>query len=445
MLFRNQNELIENGATESLKKMRNDVLQILTSAIDAMDPYNIVSSRFHGHSVTLDSENLDLECFQDIYLVGFGKASIGMAQAICDSVDVKKGIVITNDISQKVSHSSVRTITGGHPLPDENSVTGTKEIEGVLRKCSSKDLVFIVISGGGSALLCHPRVGLEDMQRLTNLLLNSGATIEEINTVRKHVSFVKGGNLVKDLRCPVVAFIISDVVNDPIEFIASGPTCGDDTTFDDAISILKRYEIWNRVPQSIQDVLNSEVQGNIEETPSKDDVGFSRVHNIIVGSNKIACDKACNKAKKLGYKPYLLSTSLIGESRDVGCDLVKRAKELFNETDITLCISGGETTVTVNGDGKGGRNQEMVLSILEKIDGMDLVFASFATDGVDGMSPGAGAIADGFSLKRAQRLHMNVKRFLSENDSFTFFSRLNDVFITGPTGTNVMDIQLIMK
>lgn len=445
MLFTNEHVIIENGFTESLKKKRRDVLKILTSALNAIDPYKVVKSRFHDNRVTLESQDLDLTSYDSIYLAGFGKASVGMAQAVCDSVNVKKGIVITNDSTQKIVHSSIRTITGGHPIPDENSVTGAKEIRQILKQCSSNDLAFIVISGGGSALLCHPRIGLQDMQRLTNLLLRSGATIEEINTVRKHVSYVKGGNLVKDLQCQVIAFIISDVVNDPPEFIASGPTCGDDTTFGDAVSILKGYKIWEKVPRSVRVILNEGVQGKITETPPKDDIVFSNVYNTIVGSNKIACEHACDKARELGYVPLLLSTSLTGEARAIGCDLIQKSNELFDKKDCTICISGGETTVTIKGSGKGGRNQEMALSVLEMIEGTELVFASFATDGVDGMSPAAGAIADGFSVKRSFDLGIDVKRALSENDSFTFFRGLNDAFITGSTGTNVMDIQLILR
>ena len=445
MLFKNHNKLIENGVTESLKKKRADILQILASAIEAADPYKIVSLRFHDQTVTLDSEDLDLECFRNKYIVGFGKASVGMAQAICDSVEVAKGIVITNDSSQKVSHSSVRTITGGHPIPNEESLSGAMEIEGLLKKCNKDDLVFVVISGGGSALLCHPHVSLEDMQKTTGLLLSSGATIEEINTVRKHLSFVKGGNLVKGVRCRVVTFIISDVVNDPVEFIASGPTCGDDTTYDAAVSILRRYDIWNNVPDAVRIYLSDGKKGIHDETPSTDNDVFSKVYNVIVGSNRIACERAYSRATELGYTPFIISTSLIGESRSVGCMLVDRADELFNTKQITCCIAGGETTLRVKGPGKGGRNQEMVLSILKMIEDTEYVYASFATDGIDGMSPSAGALADGYSLKRAEQIHMDPDRFLLENDSFTFFNRLNDAFITGPTGTNVMDIQLVIR
>ena len=444
MLFKNEKELIENGRTQLLQDKRKDALTILAASVESINPYSVISSRLTEKSIQLDHEQLNLDLFQNIFLVGFGKASVGMAQAVCDTLTVKKGVVITNDPTGKVTHPAFQSIHGGHPIPNENSIQGTQEIEDVIAGCSSEDLLIIVISGGGSALLCHPKVPLEDMQQTTRLLLKSGATITEINTVRKHVSYVKGGNLVKNVACRVVAFIISDVVDDPLEFIASGPTCGDDTTYQDAISILKKYQIWNVTPQSVIHVLTDGANGLIPETPSRDDDIFMKVDNIIVANNTLACETAFQKAKELGYKPILLSTSIVGEARDVGKELVYKSNQLVREKGINLCIAGGETTVTIHGDGKGGRNQEMVLSVVELLADTKQVFVSFATDGIDGMSPGAGAIADGETFQRAKSYHLHPQTYLQNNDSYSFFKKLNDVLLTGPTGTNVMDLQIIL-
>jgi len=445
MLFKNKDELIENGRTESLRKKRSDILKILSSAVESVDPYTVLATRFINEEIVLDSCTLNPFSFTHVFLVGFGKASVEMAQSVCDRIPIKRGVVITNDVSKKVHHPLVQTIAGGHPLPDENSIRGTEMIEKIIADCTPNDLLIVLISGGGSSLLCHPRVPLKDMQQTTQLLLRSGATISEINTIRKHLSHVKGGNLIKDVTCTVVSFIISDVVNDPLEFIASGPTCGDDTTFDDTISILKQYTLWQAIPSTVRTVLIQGQQGVIPETPSKDDKRVSKSHNVIVANNVIACENAFNKARELGYRPFLLSTSLVGEAKDIGRDLEQRARELFQHQDIDLCIAGGETTVSVLGNGRGGRNQEMVLSVVEQIQGTDHTFVSFATDGVDGMSPAAGAIADRYSLLRSAELQMDHTKYLSENDSYTFFKALHDVLDTGPTGTNVMDIQLIIK
>lgn len=445
MLFKNKDELIENGCTESLRKKRRDILQILSSAIESVDPYIVIANRFKNREIILDDCTLNPFSFKNIFLIGFGKASVEMAQSVFDRLPVKRGLVITNDPSKKVMHPSVQTITGGHPLPDTNSICGTKEIERIIADCTPHDLLIVLISGGGSSLLCHPRVSLMDMQQTTSLLLRSGATITEINTIRKHLSFVKGGNLIKDVPCSVVSFIISDVVNDPIEFIASGPTCGDDTTYDDTLTILKKYNLWQMAPSSVRDVITQGQKGLIPETLSKDDERFNNIYNIIVANNVIACENAVYNAKELGYTPFLLSTSLVGEAKDIGRDLDQSAREIFERKKFDLCVSGGETTVSVLGTGRGGRNQEMVLSVVEQIKGTDHVFVSFATDGVDGMSPAAGAIADGYSINRATDLKMNPVNYLREHDSYTFFKALHDALITGPTGTNVMDIQLILK
>jgi glycerate-2-kinase len=323
-------------------------------------------------------------------------------------------------------------------------VIGAKKALRVLSNAGPNDLVIILISGGGSALLASPRISLDDLQKTTKSLLASGATIQEINTIRKHLSTVKGGQLVKSLPCGVVSFIISDVVGDPLQFIASGPTVGDSTTFSDAFTILEKYGLWDTVPDSVKRVISQGKTGRISETPTPDDPVFSHVSNMIVSNNSLACETVFNEAKKKGFEPVILSTHVTGEARKLSLWLIEKAKKIHEETGGTVFISGGEPTVTLSGSGKGGRNQELVLSAVPLLKDSKSVFASFGTDGIDGMSPAAGAIADGNSFIRATGKEMDVETYLKNNDSFTFFHQLNDVLITGPTGTNVMDVQVLI-
>jgi len=445
MLFENRKQIINNGQTSELKKVREDILDILSSAIDAVDPYNAVITRFDNNKILLDTTTIDLSNFKKIYLVGFGKASVGMAQAVCDSVDVKSGIVVTNDANKKVEDDNITTFVGGHPIPNNNSLIGAEKIVELVENCYENDLLIVIISGGGSALLSKPRINLEDLQKTTDLLLKSGADINEINTIRKHLSYVKGGQLAASAKCAVVSLIISDIIGDPMDFIASGPTYPDYTTYDKAKKIIKKYGLWEKLPDSAKKTMKNGIKGIIPETPKKDNPVFKNVFNCIVANNKIACKAAENKAVELGYKTMLLTTSLEGESREIGKYLVEKAKNYLTYAKKSVFISGGETTVTIKGQGKGGRNQEMVLSSIEEIADTDIVFVSFATDGIDGMSKAAGAIADAFSFKKAKDKKIDYCEFLNDNNSFEFFKKIDDLLITGPTGTNVMDIQILVK
>jgi glycerate-2-kinase len=445
MLFKNREEIISNGQTPALKKVRQDILDILCSAIDAVDPYNAVKKRFDQKMIVFDSKTIDLSSFENIYLVGFGKASVGMTSAVCDSVKVAKGVVVTSDPDNKVEDDNVITFVGGHPIPSQISIDGADEILKTIKMCGEDDLLIVLISGGGSALLCKPRVGLKEIQVTTDLLLHSGADINEINTIRKHLSMVKGGQLVKDVSCTVVSFIISDIVGDPMSFIASGPTYPDSTTYKDAQGVLKKYNLWGEIPIDVKMVISEGINGKIPETLKKGNLVFNNVFNFIVANNEIACKAAKVKSEELGYNVMILTTSLTGEAKDIGRFLVGKAKNYLSHGKKFVFISGGETTVTIKGNGRGGRNQEMILGSIEELDGSDLVFASFATDGIDGKSDAAGGIVDSTSLNRASEKNLNPEKFLVDNNSYVFLKNLNDLFFTGPTGTNVMDIQIIIK
>jgi len=445
MLFKNHKEIIDNGQTLELKNARKDILEILTYAINSVDPYNTVKSKFNGEKINIQSKIIDISDFENVYLVGFGKASVSMAQAVCDSIEIKKGIVITNDTNKKVKSSKIITHVGDHPITSQNSINGTNEILDMVKKFNENDLLIVLISGGGSALFSKPRTSLKDIQKTTDLLLKSGANIKEINTIRKHLSFVKGGQFVDFVKCRIISLIISDIINDPIEFIASGPTYPDSTTFLDAKNIFKKYMLWKKIPSSVRNLIDDGISKKISETPKVDNPVFNKVYNFIIANNEIACKAAEEKGKELNYKTMLLTTSLEGEAKDIGKYLVEKAVNYSTDEKKLLFISGGETTVTINGDGIGGRNQEMVLGSVYELSNNNVIFSSFATDGIDGISNAAGAIADGYTFSKAQRRNLDYKSYLKNNNSYKYFNKLNDLLITGPTFTNVMDIQILIK
>ena len=445
MLFKNYNKIVNNGQTPEIKNARKDILEIFSYALDAVDPYNAVISKFNGNYISFKSKKFDVSKYENIYLIGFGKASIRMAQAVCDSVEISEGLVITNEKNKKVDSKKVITILGDHPIPSKRNIEGTDKLLDLLKKINENDLLMVLISGGGSALLCKPRISIFDMKKITDYLLKSGANINEINTIRKHLSFVKGGQLVDFCKGKILSFIISDIVNDPIEFIASGPTYPDSTTFLDAKNIFKKYKLWKIIPNSARDIIEKGVLKKIPETLKIGNPVFKRVNNFIVANNEIACNAAIKKAEALNYKTMLLTTSLEGEAEVMGKFLVEKTINYSSFSEKLLFVSGGETTVTLSGSGKGGRNQEMVLGSVISFSNNKLIFSSFATDGIDGNSDAAGAIADGFTYLRAKKNKLNYNKFLNQNDSYNFFKKLDDLLITGSTGTNVMDIQIIIK
>ena len=444
MCFEHREQLIHNGCTGEIQKKRELMLHFFSKVLHAVNPYNAVSSHIKDSTLSFHNKNIDVKQFNNIYVLGFGKGSVGMTQAVCDHLKIKKGLTITNETNASVLHDNVETIVGGHPVPNQQSIFGARKAQELLSQCEQDDLVIILISGGGSALLASPRIPLSDLQLTTKKLLASGATIQEINTIRKHLSTVKGGQLVQSIPCQVITFIISDVVGDPLEFIASGPTVGDSTTFSDAFKIMQQYDLWNSLPDATRRVIEQGKQGLIPETPFPIDPVFSHVSNCIVANNSMACETVFSYAKELGFSPIILTTKLTGEASKIGPNLFEKAEKLYKEINGDIFISGGEPTVTLKGDGKGGRNQELVLSLVTLLNGSTSVFGSFGTDGIDGMSSAAGAIADGNTMRRAEEKGLDVKVFLENNDSYAFFDRLQDTLVTGPTGTNVMDIQILM-
>jgi hydroxypyruvate reductase/glycerate 2-kinase len=455
---------------------RKLVTEIFYASLKAVDPY--VSVKSHAGKIRSAFTNGN---FNRLLVAGFGKAVCSMSNAIEDGlVDIiDKGIVITKygHISNQQSavssqenaergmqsaefnsllvtrHPSLRIFEAGHPIPDENGVTGTDEIIKLLKSADENTLVVCLISGGGSALLVSPYKGitLNEKQELTQLLLKAGADINELNTVRKHISKVKGGRLA-EIAYPakVISLILSDVIGDKLDVIASGPTSPDNSTFSDALNVLHKYGLIDISPKNIVELLEKGVSGLIPETPKKGDKIFNNVDNIILGSNRIAVDAAKNKAEELGFHAEIISVELTGEAKDVGKCLAQKAIDIRKRRGErpfapTCLISGGETTVTVKGSGIGGRNMELALAFAIEIDGIDgIIFLSAGTDGTDGPTDAAGAIVDGNTVKKAKAAGLDPLEYLANNDSYNFFKKIEGIFITGPTGTNVMDIQIMV-
>jgi glycerate-2-kinase len=445
MLFNNFKKIVQNGANQAIRKKREDILKLFSVAVEAVDPYKIVKSTIKGDKIFLKDSIFDLKKYNNIFVIGFGKASVGMTQAVCDSIDITKGIVITNNINAKVKHSQVETIHGSHPIPDISCVEGTNKILYLVKNCKRNDLLIVMISGGGSSLLCKPKIKLKTFQQTSDLLIKSGANISEINTVRKHLSNVKGGQLAKVADCQICSLIISDIIGDPIESIASGPTFPDCTTYSDAYEVLQNYDLVDRIPDETLNVIKDGVSGILDDTPKKEDVIFEKVSNKVIASNSIACNAAAVKAKEFGYSTRIFTISLEGEAKEMGKYIIDKTKILEDSSAEDVIISGGETTVKVKGDGIGGRNQELLLGAIKRLNGTNTVFSSFATDGIDGNSDAAGAIADGNSYLRALKKNLKFKEFLLKNNSYNFFKNLDDLLFTGDTGTNVMDLQIIIK
>ena len=364
--------------------------------------------------------------------------------------------LISGVINVKYGHARplrrIEVNEAGHPVPDEAGLLGAEKVKGVLGLTGESDLVVFLLSGGGSALLPSPAPGLtlDDKQRLTQLLLESGADIREINSIRKHISAVKGGQLAR-LAFPstLVSLILSDVIGDRLDSIASGPTVPDGTTFADCLQILEKYDLTRKIPTAVLDHLEKGARGEIEETPKAGDPAFARTQNLIVGSNIQALLAAEEKAKALGYNCYVLSSSIEGETREIARMHAALAQEVLasgHPVRRPAClISGGETTVTIRGSGLGGRNQEFALAAAVALDGLtDVVVLSGGTDGTDGPTDAAGAIADGATVGRARTLGLEATDYLRENDSYHFFEPLGDLLMTGPTLTNVMDLRVVL-
>jgi glycerate 2-kinase len=438
--------------------LTESINRLVRAALDAVEPAQAVRNL-----VTREQDRLsvagtayDLQDYERVYVVGGGKAGAPMALALSEAlgssltagwINVKEGHLIDHPLPETLTIHEA-----GHPIPNEAGQMGAQRILDLARQAGERDLFFCLISGGGSALLPAPVKGitLADLQALTGAMLRCGATINEINAVRKHCSQLKGGQLARAASpATVVSLVLSDVVGNPLDVIASGPTVPDTTTFGDAYAVLERFAIVDDVPQNIIARLRAGMAGEIADTPKAGDPIFDKVQNVIVGSNAIAARAAEAAAREMGFNTLVLSTYVEGEAREIALVAAAIAKSLIAEgwpiPRPACVVAGGETTVTIRGSGKGGRNQEMALAAAMAIDGWQgVTLFTLATDGTDGPTDAAGAIVNGETLSRARELGMSAADTLARNDSYHFFDRLGHLIRTGPTNTNVNDLFFVL-
>ena len=431
-----------------MKRTETILREIFASALKAADPFK---------SVARETERLRTmygEGYSRLIVIGFGKAAVPMARAMEEYLGdiIDSGVVIT-----KYGHGEghglekIRVLEAGHPVPDANGMKGAAAVLELAAVADEGTMAVVLISGGGSALFASPAngVSLEDKQETTNLLLRAGADIGELNSVRKHISSVKGGRLAEILHpAAVVSLILSDVIGDRLDVIASGPTAPDTTTFGDALATLDKYSLTGLSPKPVVKFLDQGEKGRYPETPKEGDPVFKRVENVIIGSNRLALIAAREAAEARGIGAEILSAELSGEAAEAGRWLAGKAlaaRRKGGKRHPLCLISGGETTVTVTGAGKGGRNMELALAFAMEIEGTEgITLLSAGTDGGDGPTDAAGAVVDWTTVGRAREMGIDPRRYLAENDSYNFFRKSGGLLVTGPTGTNVMDIQIMV-
>ncbi len=385
--------------------------------------------------------------FRRVLALGCGKASGAMARAAEDVLGdrIAEGFVVVKD-GYTVPLRRVALAEAGHPVPDERGLAASARLLELARGAREEDLVLFLVSGGGSALTPAPAppVTLAEKQEVTRLLLAAGATIGELNAVRKHLSRFKGGQLARAAwPATTLTLALSDVIGDPLDVIASGPTAPDPTTFATALEVLERRRVWVRTPASVLDRLEAGLKGEVEETPKPGDRVFTRVTNVVIGNNALITDAAVSAAERLGYRPHFLTRELQGEARQVAGELVERARAI--EAPACL-VAGGETTVTVKGRGKGGRCQEFALAAAIEFRPSDnLTVLAAGTDGTDGPTDAAGAIVDGSTVGRGKAAGADPERALADNDAYSFLRASGDLLVSGPTNTNLLDLYLIFR
>jgi glycerate 2-kinase len=421
----------------------------LEVAINSVRPEPLMSSavKFRKGVLTvldIHGNPTKLQGFDRVYIVGAGKAAAGMAYALCSILDnnIAAGAInVPYGIKTKIN--KIMVTHASHPIPDTAGVKGTKKILSIMRKVDQNDLLVVLISGGGSALMPLPASGisLEDKQGITSSLLGLGASIHEINTVRKHLSAIKGGQLLRYVNqsCNVLSLILSDVIGDDLGMIASGPTYPDSSTFGEALRILKKYRI-NEPVAAVQYLVNG-AKGEIKETTKPYEEIFSRVQNILIGNNAIACKAAVRHLKKQGMQAVYLGSEFDGEAKEFGTSLAKFILRIGCKQ--FAIVTGGETTVKLNKgtNGIGGRNQEAALACLSQLNRYDITMACIGTDGIDGNSDAAGALMSPKTILLSKK--MNLQKYLDMHDSYNAFKKLHSLIFTGFTGTNVNDISII--
>jgi len=453
--IRNARELL-SGRPSRERRARLSTLLALDAGLEMAQPSALLRGRIRldGSKLRIWDDQVDLRKFREVVLLGAGKAAFKMAEYMLGLLGdrVSRGLIIV-PAYQELEHrlGVVDILRAGHPIPDERGVNAASSLLSLARDCSKDTLVIVMISGGASSLMVMPAEGvtLQGKVALTRMMLKAGANIHELNTVRKHLSAVKGGQLAVALRrTHTLALLLSDVVGDPIDVIGSGPTAPDPTTFRDAMNVLDKYGLTTQAPPDVLARLERGVRGEVEETPKPKDPVFRRVRNVLVGGVGDACSAASHALRRQGFNVMVLTQHLEGEAREVAKVVSAVAR------DIARCgsplrrpaaiVMGGETSVTVRGGGIGGRNQEMTLAMVKSLGHMPYtVFASIGTDGIDGYTEAAGAICDSRTLLEAEREGIDPAAYLKENNSHEFFKRVGGLVMTGPTGTNVGDLAVL--
>jgi hydroxypyruvate reductase len=438
-----------------MKNPRSDIRAIFDAGLKAADPGEAIRRTVNitGEQLRVDGRTYDLDTFDRILVVGAGKAAAAMAAALEDVLAgrVTGGIVITK-YGYGYALKGIPVVEARHPIPDEAGIHGSERILDLLKETGERDLILCVISGGGSALMPKPigGISLDDKQETTQALLECGADIHEINAIRKHISGIKGGRLAEiAFPATLVALVLSDVVGDDLDVIASGPTVPDRSTFADCMEIVNRYDLGGALPPPVIAYLKGGIEGIHPETPKPEDVIFNKTAAFVIGSSALSLRVAKEKAVDLGYNAIILSSSIEGETKEaakVHAAIAREIRQSGNPIPAPGCIiSGGETTVTIRGGGLGGRNMEFVLAAAMGVEGLDgITVLSGGTDGTDGPTDAAGAVADGSTVRNARAKGIDAARYLESNDSYHFFETTGDLLITGPTMTNVMDLRIFL-
>ncbi|MDX1410839.1 MAG: glycerate kinase [Nitrospirales bacterium] len=436
------------------RRMKSILKGLLESGLQAADPKVAIRKALQrkGRMLQVGTRRYDLSKFNRVICVGAGKASGNMAQAVEQQLGkwLQGGVVVVKE-GEECRTGTIQIRQAGHPTPDKRSSRAGKEILSLIHSLTRDDLLLVILSGGASSLLVAPvqPIKLADKQKMTRLLVKSGANINEVNAVRKHLSAIKGGRLAEASSASIIGLLLSDVIGNEVSTIGSGPTVADPSTYQDAWRILDSYDLLKRIPQAVRIHLQQGLKGKVPDTPKPGNRVFRRTHNHILGDNHLAVEALAKKAKGLGLQSLILTTSVTGEAREIGKRVGAFAKEMhFSErpSRYPAClIWGGELTVTVRGAGKGGRAQEFALSAAQEIAGLPNVFvAGFGTDGTDGPTEVAGAVVDGHTVARGKLYQMDPAKILFWNDSYSFFKKVGGHIITGPTGTNVNDIYLVL-
>jgi len=422
---------------------RETALEIFNHALRSVLPESLIkeSVRLEGENLIILDENYDLGKFDRIHVLGSGKASAGMAGAIQKILGkrIEDGFVVSN--KPEIPLNVIKFFESSHPIPTEKSIMAASILIERISRLSENDLFIYLLSGGSSSLVEKPipPIGLEELKETTDILLQKGISIQEINVVRKHLSMIKGGRLGELTRATGIVLVISDVIGDDLETIGSAPLYYDSSNYKETYDLLEEYDLWSRIPENVKIVVEKGVRGEVKETPKKEN---KNIRHFIIGSNLRALEGAKKRAEEFGLRTRIVNSKLRGEARNAAKDIVSMGKEMAEKT---CLLFGGETTVTLRGRGEGGRNQEMCLSALKEIgNNRNIVFLSAGTDGIDGNSKAAGAIVDYRSYKNARKLNLDIDKYLRNNDTYNFLDQTGDLIITGPTGTNVMDVTILI-